>query len=148
MKGALAQQKELAALVNERRLPAPAVREDIKQLVTLSLQCRAAVVALAPTVDTRAAEALANKVLVELREATLQYLASARDSGDGDNAKPRASVVALLEKTQGHAAELAELAPDTAGQSESLGGDLSKHLIELLHKTALQWKAGREELPG
>ena len=71
MKDAVAKQKELAALVNQRRLPSAAVREDVKQLVTLSLHCRAAVAALAPTVDKRAAEALANKVLVELREATL-----------------------------------------------------------------------------
>jgi hypothetical protein len=148
MKGAVAKQKELASLVNQRRLPSAAVREDVKQLVTLSLHCRAAVTALAPTVDTRAAEALANKVLVELREATLLYLASARESGDWNSGKPRAAVVALLEKTEGHAAELAKLAPDTGGQSESLGVVLSKDVIELLHKTALEWGAGRGQIAG
>jgi len=142
MKGAVAKQEELASLVSQRRLPSAAVREDVKQLVTMSLRCRAAVAALAPTVDTRAADALANKVLVELREATLLYVASARDSGDGNSGKPRAAVVALLERTQGHAAELAKLAPDTGGQSESLGVALSKDLTELLHKTALEWEAG------
>jgi hypothetical protein len=99
-------------------------------------------------VDTRAAEALANKVLVELREATLLYLASARESGDGNSGKPRAAVVALLEKTEGHAAELARLAPDTGGQSESLGVVLSKDVIELLHKTALEWQAGGGKIAG
>ena len=125
----------------ERHRPA-AVREDVKQLVTLSLHCRAAVAALAPTVDKRAAEALANKVLVELREATLTYLARARDSGDGDSAKPRAAVVAMLEKTGDHAAELAKLAPDAGGEGESLGNVLAKDVDALLHKTALEWGAG------
>jgi hypothetical protein len=148
MKGAVAKQAELAALVNQQRLPSTAVREDVKQLVTLSLHCRAALAALAPTVDTRAAEALANKVLVELRQATLLYLASARDSGDGTSGRPRAAVVALLEKTQGHAAELAKLAPDTGEQSESLGVVLSKDLSELLHKTAHEWEAGAEKTAG
>ena len=142
MKDAVAKQKELAALVTQRRLPSAAVREDVKQLVTLSLHCRAAVAALAPTVDKRAAEALANKVLVELREATLTYLARARDSGDGDSAKPRAAVVAMLEKTGGHAAELAKLAPDAGGEGESLGNVLAKDVDALLHKTALEWGAG------
>jgi len=138
MKGAVAKQKELASLVNQRRLTSAAWREDIKQLVTLSLHCRAAVAALAPAVDARLAEALANKVLVELREATLLYMASARDS----SAKPRAAVSALLAKTEGHAAELAKLAPDMGGQNEPLGVVLSKDVIELLHRTALEWEAG------
>jgi hypothetical protein len=99
-------------------------------------------------VDTRAAEALANKVLVELRQATLLYLASARDSGDGNSGRPRAAVVALLEKTEGHASELAKLAPDTGEQSESLGVVLSKDLSELLRKTAHGWEAGGEKTAG
>src|SRR5262245_44212904 len=76
MPTAIARQKALASLVQESRLPATEVREDVRKLVTLSLHCRAAISALAPTVDRRAADALANKVLVELRDATLQYLAS------------------------------------------------------------------------
>jgi hypothetical protein len=142
MKTAFAKRTELAALVNQQRLPSTAVREDLRQLVTLSLHCRAAVAALAPTVDRRAADALANKVLVELREATLRYLASARDSADGDTAKPRADVVDLLEKTERHAAELAELAPSAAEQDESLGMALSRNVSALLHRTAHEWESG------
>jgi hypothetical protein len=148
MMGAVAKQEELASLVNQQRLPSAAVREDVKQLVTLSLHCRAALAALAPTVDRRAAEALANKVLVELRQATLLYLASARDSGDRNSGKPRAAVVALLEKTEGHAAELAKLAPGAAEQSESLGAVLSKNVSELLRKTAQEWEAAAQKPAG
>ena len=64
MKGAFGKRAEIASIVNQRRLPAAAVLDDVRQLVTLSLHCRAAVAALAPTVDRRAADALANKVLV------------------------------------------------------------------------------------
>ena len=141
MKGAVAIQKQLATLVNRERLPSAALREDIKQLVLLSLECRAAVTALAPTVDRRAANALANKILVELRSATLQYMSSARANLDGTTGKPRAAVVALLEKTEGHADELVKLAsPNAAEQDGSLGTGLSTHVIELLHRTALEWK--------
>ena len=136
---AVARQEELASLVLERRLPSPEVRQDLRQLVTLSLHCRAAVSALAPTVDGRAANALANKVLVELREATLLYLAIARESGDGRTVRPRAAVVSLLETTEGHAAELAKLAPETPAQENSLGVILSKDVDEVLRKTALEW---------
>ena len=139
MKSAIARQKDLAALVNTQRQPAPAVRDDLRQLVTLSLHCRTAVAALAPTVDTRAAEAVANKVLVELREATLLYLANARDSSDAGTAQPRAAVVALLEKTQAHAAEIVELGPVADERSESLGMTLSKNVGALLQKTAHEW---------
>jgi hypothetical protein len=141
MADAVKRQAELAALVRQRRAPMPAVRDDIKQLATMSLQFRAAVAALAPTVDRRAANALSNKVLVELRAALLLYLASVRESGDAQSARPRAAVVALLDKTEGHASELAKLAtPATAEQDESLGVTLSKHAVELLHTTALDWK--------
>jgi len=139
MKGAVDRQKDLAALVNAQRRPLSAVREDLRQLATLSLHCRAAVAALAPTVDTRAADAVANKVLVELREATLLYLANARDSSDEGTAQPRAAVVALLEKTQAHAAEIVELGPVADERSESLGMTLSKNVGALLQKTAQEW---------
>lgn len=144
MKGALARQQELASLVNQRRLPAERSRDDVKQLVTLSLRCRAGVAALtaSPAVDTKAAEALANKVLVALREATLLYLASARDSGDADGVKPRAAVVGWLEKTGGHAAELAKLEQDAAQRSETSKNDPAKELNALLHKTVRDWALG------
>ena len=148
MKGAVARQRELASLVNQGRLNSAGLREDLKQLVTLSLHCRAAVAALAPTVDKRAAESLANKVLVELREATLLHMASARNSDDGNGARTRAAVGALLAKTEGHAAELAKLAPNVGGQSESLGAVLATDVAELLHRTALQWEDGGTQIAG
>lgn len=140
MKAALAERDEIASVVNQRRLPAAAVRADLKQLVELSLHCRAAVIALAPTVDRRAADALANKVLVGLREATLRYLASARDGEDAGTSRPRAAVVALLDKAEQHAAELSQLAsPRAVEQDESLGVALSKDVSTLLHRTAHEW---------
>jgi hypothetical protein len=148
MKGAIVRHRELASLVNQRRLSSPALREDLRQLVTLSLHCRAAVAALAPTVDKRAAEALANKVLVELREATLAYLANARSSDDGNIDRTRAAIGALLEKTEGHAAELARLAPDAGGQSESLGTVLSADVVDLLRRTARQWEDAGKQAAG
>ena len=95
-----------------------------------------------------AADAYVNKVLVELREATLLYMASARNSDDGNGAKTRAAVGALLAKTEGHAAELAKLAPDVGGQSESLGAVLATDVAELLHRTALQWEDGGTQIAG
>lgn len=140
MKTAFGKRAEIASIVRQQRLVAADVREDVKQLVTLSLHCRAAVDALAPTVDRRAARALANKVLVELREATLRYLATARELGDGSTEKARAAAVALLDKAEQHAAELVNLAPpDKTEQEQSLGVVLSEDVKALLHKTALAW---------
>ena len=144
MKTAVARRTELASLVNQQRLPAAEAREDLKQLVTLSLHCRAAVAALTPTVDSRAADALANKVLVELREATLRYAASARDGGAADTARPRAAAVDLLEKAEQHAAELVRLAPDAPEAEASLGVVLSKDVNAMLHKTAIDWETARQ----
>jgi hypothetical protein len=141
MAGAVAKRAQLAALVNQRRAPMPAVRDDVKQLMTMSLQFRAAVAALAPTVDRRAANALSNKVLVGLRAALLQYLTSVREGGDGQSERPRAAVVALLDKTEAHASELAKLAtPAATEQDESLGVTLSKDAVDLMHTTSLDWK--------
>ncbi len=150
MPTAVARHKALASLVNEKRLPGEEVRNDLKQLALLSLHCRAALSALAPTVDRRAAEAQGNKILVELRDAMLQYLASARESGDGDTARPRAAVVSLLERTEAHASELARLAPPAPAQGDALGAVLFKDVDEGLHKTALDWGhlAGEPRQPG
>ena len=81
-------------------------------------------------------------MLVELREATLLYLATARDSTDSQTAKPREAVVAVLEKAEGHAAELANLAPNGTEESLSPGVVMSKDVIELLHRTAIAWGIG------
>jgi hypothetical protein len=148
MKGAVARQKELAALVNQQRLPAARIREDVKQLVTLSLQCRAAIAALtaSPGVDSKLAEGLANKVLVEMREATLTYLARARDGDDVEGSKARAAVVAVLEKTGPHAAELARLEPETLEPRAPGGNVLLRDVNALLHKTAREWGLGAETI--
>jgi hypothetical protein len=142
MPAAIANQKRLAALVSERRVPRPEVRSDIQQLLTLSLHCRAALAALAPTVDRRAADALGNKVLVELREATLLYLSTEREAGNDSAEKPRAAVVEHLKKTESHASEFVSLAPESGDGASSLGVTLSRDVVDMLHKTALDWAAG------
>jgi hypothetical protein len=138
---AVANQKRLAALVNERRVPSPEVRTDVQLLLNLSLHCRAALEALAPTVDRRAAEALGNKVLVELHEATLRYLSTEREVGNGSPEKPRSAVVEHLRKTESHAREFVRLAPGSADGESSLGVTLSKDVVDMLHKTSLDWTA-------
>ena len=141
MPAAVANQKRLAALVNERRVPSPEFRSDVLQLLSLSLHCRAALAALAPTVDRRAADALGNKVLVELRGATLLYLSTQREAGNGSPEKPRAAVVEQLKKTERHASEFVSLAPGSDDGASSLGVTLSKDVVDLLHKTSLDWSA-------
>ncbi len=136
---AVTHQKELASLVAQQRWTSAELREDLRQLVTLSLNCRSAIAALAPTVDRRAAEAIGNKVLVELRDAILLYLARARDAGDGQTNRPRAAVVSHLERTESHAAELLKLGPESRGETGSLGFALTTDVVELLHRTALAW---------
>ncbi len=138
---AVANQKRLAALVNERRVPSPELRGDVQQLLSLSLHCRAALAALAPTVDRRAADALGNKVLVELRGATLIYLSTAREAGNGGPEKPRAAVVEQLKKTESHASEFVNLAPGSGDGESSLGVTLSKDVVDMLHKTSVDWTA-------
>jgi hypothetical protein len=97
---------------------------------------------LASTVDRRAAEALGNKVLVELHEATLRYLSTEREVGNGSPEKPRAAVVEHLKKTESHAREFVRLAPGSADGDSSLGATLSKDVVDMLHKTSLDWTAG------
>ena len=141
MPAAMANQKRLASLVEERRIPSPEFRQDLQQLLNLSLHCRAALAALAPTVDRRAAEALGNKVLVELREATLLYASTARAADVGGTEKARAAVVEQLKKTESHADEFVGLAPESGDDASSLGVTLSKDVVDMLHKTSLDWSA-------
>lgn len=141
MPAAVASQKRLASLVEERRIPNPEFRQDLQQLLSLSLHCRAALAALAPTVDRRAADALGNKVLVELREATLLYVSTARAADEAGTEKARAVVVEHLKKTEGHADEFVALAPGPGDDASSLGAALSKDVVEMLHKTSLAWSA-------
>jgi hypothetical protein len=139
MPTAMANQRRLASLVEERRIPNPEFRQNLQQLLSLSLHCRAALAALAPTVDRRAAEALGNKVLVELREATLLYVSTARAADDGGTEKARAAVAEHLKKTESHAGEFVALAPESGDEASSLGVTLSKDVVEMLHKTSLDW---------
>jgi hypothetical protein len=142
MPAAVANQKRLAALVNERRVPSLEVRSDVQQLVSLSLHCRAALAALAPTVDRRAVDALGNKVLVELRDATLHYLSTERETGNGSPERSRAAVAEQLKKTESHAGEFVSLAPGSDDGASSLGVTLSRDVVDMLHKTSLDWSAG------
>jgi hypothetical protein len=145
MPSAVANQKRLASLVEERRTSAPAARDDLRQLLTLSLHCRAALAALAPTVDRRMADSIGNKVLVELRAATLLYAATTRDSNDDGPAKARTAVLDQLRKTESHANEVVGLAPVSDGGSASLGAALSKDVVAMLHQTALDWSMSPAE---
>lgn len=149
MPTAASRQKDLAALVSEKRLPNAEVRDDLRQLINLSLHCRAALDALGPTVDKRAADAIGNKVLVELRQATLLYLSYARQGGDGSTEKPRAAVVSHLEKTEAHAKGFEALAPQsTGGSADTLGVSLSKDVVNALHETHLKWAPNSDSSAG
>ncbi|MEO7335017.1 MAG: hypothetical protein ABIV63_00420, partial [Caldimonas sp.] len=141
MPGARRRQKPLADLVEQRRRNFPEARADVEALLDLSLHCRAAIAALAPTVDRRAAESLGNRILLELRSATLAYLATFRDGGDGDSTKPRAAVVDLLTKAETHASGLLNLAPgnDATGAEASLGVALSRDVAEGIHRACVAW---------
>jgi len=141
MPSALAKQKQLASLVEERRTSAPAIRDDMRQMLTLSLHCRAALDALAPTVDRRSAEAIGNKVLVELRAATLLYAATARDANEDAHAKARSAVLDRLRKAESHASEVVGLAAVPDGDAASLGATLSRDVVDMLHKTEISWAA-------
>lgn len=144
MPAALVDQKRLAALVEERREADPAARQDVQTLLTLSLHCRAALAAMAPAVDRRAAEALGNKVLIELRAATLLYLSTARH-GDGSAEAARAAVIDQLKKTEGHAEEFVALAPSR--DDASLGATLSHDVVAMLHKTLVDWESASTAAP-
>lgn len=133
--------KALADLVNQKRIVGPAIRQDLEQLLGLSLHCRSALAALVPLVGRRTADSVGNRLLVALRDATLVYLASAHRIGGDDNAKPRAAVVESLRKTDSHAADIAGLVPEDSGNGESLGATLSREFVHELHRTALDWNA-------
>ena len=138
---AVKHQKALAELVNQKRLPGPTIRDDLEQLLGLSLHCRAALAALVPLVGRRTADSVGNRLLVALRDATLVYLASAFEFGADGNVKPRAAVVDNLKKTDSHAADIARLVPKDGGNGESLGATLSREFVHELHRTALDWNA-------
>ena len=142
MPNARKNRKELAALVEERRLPSGDERGDLEQLLTLSLHSRAALAAFEPTVDRRAAAGIGNKMLIELRDATLRYMAASRDAADGDTRKPRAAAAELLRKSEAHAVALYGLAPDpdpVQGEA-SLGASLSRDVVDEVRHAATGWE--------
>lgn len=69
-------QMQLTALVVERRIPLDEFRADLRQLLVLCLNCRAALAALVGSVES----AIGKKVLVELRDATLIYVSTSRSA--------------------------------------------------------------------
>ena len=81
-------------------------------------------------------------MLVELREATLRYLSTEREAGIGSPQKPRAAVVENLKKTESHASEFLSLAPGSGDGASSLGVTLSRDVVDMLHKTSLDWAEG------
>jgi hypothetical protein len=147
MPGAWRQRKDLARLVEQQRLPLELVRDDLRELLSLALQCRAGMAAFAsPSFDTGAAEPLANKVLVEVREAVLIYLSTVRDAGGqpgypefGQTARRAAGEV--LEKIVARAAELAKLEQDGAERAGTGQNTLADGVVRPLRKMVEQWTA-------
>jgi hypothetical protein len=143
MPSAVSSQKRLAGLVEERRVSSPAVRRDVERLLMLSLHCRSALAALAPTVDRRAAEALGNKVLVGLRAATLLYLATVR-AGDGSADSGRSAVLESLKRIESQAGGLAGLGPQET--DASLGTALAGDVVKELHELVTGWESAPSEV--
>jgi hypothetical protein len=109
LESAWGKRKELARMVEHARLPMNEERDDLRALLSLSLQCRAAIAAF----DAVASDAGTNKVLVELRAATLAYQSRLRES-DGDVAAARKAAAQVLDKARPHAEALARLQPAAA----------------------------------
>ena len=149
MEGAWRRRSDLARLVEQQRLPLGLVRDDLRELIGLSLQCRAGVAAFdtSPLFDAAAAEPLANKVLVDLREATLTYLARVRETESADAAYPdfaqgaRRAAADLLEKIVDRAAELERLEKDGAERdgTPTSPGMLADGLVSPLRKIVRDW---------
>jgi hypothetical protein len=147
MKGAWRRRADLARLVNQKRLRLDLVRDDLRELIGLSLQCRAGVAAFdaSPQFDSAAAEPLANKVLVDLREATLTYLARVREAASEDTGYPdfaqgaRRAAAEMLDKVVERAAELERLERDAADRSGTPHSVLANGLVSPARKIARDW---------
>jgi hypothetical protein len=135
---------ELARRVEQRRLPLDLVRDDLRELMSLALRCRAGVAAFGASdhFDAAAAEPLANKLEVELREALLT------DPGDSDFARvARKAAAELLAKVEPRAAELAKLEEDGAQRSGTAQAVVSEGLTTPLRRMAREWAAADEAVP-
>lgn len=143
MPTAVKHRSQLADLVAQRRILSPLLRDDLQRLINLSLHCRAAVEALRPTVDRRAADGIGNKILVELRQVTLSYLAGTRQLSEellDSPEKPRAAVAPMLEKIEVHAKALEALATESSGDvADSLGATMSKDVAIAAHLLRVSW---------
>lgn len=138
--------RDLTRLVEQRRLPLDLVRDDLRELMSLALQCRAGVAAfgVSDRFDTAAAEPLANKLEVELREAVLTYLARVRDAigdpGDSDFARvARKAAAELLAKVEPRAAELAKLEEAGVERSGTDQAVVAEGLTTPLRRMAREW---------
>jgi hypothetical protein len=138
--------RDLARRVEQRRLPLDLVRDDLRELMSLALSCRAGVAAFGTSdrFDAAAAEPLANKVEVELREAVLVYLARVRDAagdpGDSDFARvARKAAAEFLAKVEPRAAELAKLEEAGAERSGTAQSVVSDGLTTPLRRMAREW---------
>jgi hypothetical protein len=147
--------KELAKRVEAARgqhMDLELVRDDLRELAGLSLQCRAGVAAFgtSPHYDAAAAEPVANKVLVELREATLTYLARVRDA-DGTPGYPefdrgaRKAAAETIEKVVPRVAELAELEAAGAARAGAPQDLIGSGLAAPMRKIAREWAGAATE---
>jgi hypothetical protein len=155
MPAAWRRRKELAKRVEAargQRMDLELVRDDLRELAGLSLQCRAGVAALGTSrhYDSAAAEPLANKVLIELREATLTYLARVRDAG-GTPGYPefaqgaRKAAAETIEKVVPRVAELAELEAAGAARAGGTQDVIRSGLAAPMRKIAREWVAAATE---
>jgi hypothetical protein len=158
MPGAWRRRKDLARRVEAARgarTDLDLVRDDLRELAGLSLQCRAGVAAFgtSPHYDSAAAEPVANKVLVELREATLTYLARVRDAG-GTPGYPefaqgaRKAAAETIEKVVPRVAELAELEAAGAARAGATQDVIGSGLAAPMRKIAREWVGDTAERAG
>jgi hypothetical protein len=151
MPAAWRRRKELARRVEaarEQHMDLELVRDDLRELAELSVQCRAGVAAFgtSPHYDSAAAEPLANKVLVELREATLTYLARVREAA-GTPGYPefaqgaRKAAAEAIEKVVPRVAELADLEAAGAARAGLTQDVIGSRLAAPMRRIAREWVA-------
>jgi hypothetical protein len=155
MPAAWRRRKELAERVEAARgrgMDLDLVRDDVRELAGLSLQCRAGLAAFgaSPHYDFAAADPVANKVLIELREATLTYLARVRDAG-GTPGYPefaqgaRKAAAETIEKLVPRVAELAELEAAGAERAGAPQDVIGSGLAAPMRKIAREWVVAATE---
>jgi hypothetical protein len=149
MPAAWRRRKELAKRVEASRgqhMNLELVRDDLRELVGLSMQCRAGVAAFGTSqhYDSAAAQPVANKVLIELREATLTYLARVRDAGGAPGYPEfaqgaRKAAAEAIAKVVPRVAELAELEATGAARAGATQDVIGSGLAAPMRKIAREW---------